>query len=1201
LKFHHTCLVRALVLGCATWAGSSHSDDKLLPPLQAPVVPGERLSDWVNRVAGPTSDTTALHWRAEAQRGPQLRLRDAVFDSFKSDASLALTDAERDKFLAWLLTLPITGRVNLGLTEARWLQAAPEADPVLQDRQQVFLFARPQTVAVITPTAKVCLLPHVSGALVKDYLRACSDSLSDAVDWAWIIQPDGRTQRFGVASWNTQKQDEPAPGAWIWAPPWAAHVPNSLSDNLARFLATQEPPEVRADSVSNGALALSYQADSATKSVIDSAALSNRFAPRSAQWSTSDWGETGLLQTPTARMPPAGNVSFKISRIAPYTRGTVMLQPLDWLEAGFRYTDISNRLYGPNIAGEQSYKDKSIDIKLRLREETKLWPQVAIGLRDLGGTGLFSGEYLVASKRWGNWDASLGLGWGYLGTRGNVKNPLSAFGSSFNTRPVVDVGQGGNPATKSWFHGPAALFGGVQWHTPYEPLVLKLELDGNNYQHEPQANNQPTKSPFNIGLVYAYSPNIDMSMALERGNSLMLGVTMHGGLNQLYTPKSLDPALPKFTPNPAATLPPGGRGNTVKNIEMYTGWSVRSISHQNAVTTLRVDVGSALYLQERIERAVAVLHQDTPASTKRFVFELQQRGLALSRLEVDRAERVNKHWLTEPPALTLPTYQYSAGLTGQNSFREPNQQSSENWRGNASGFQAALEPSYSQILGGPDGFVLFQLGARARLEHRFSDSTWVNATLDYRLIDNYDKFEYTAPSDLPRVRTYAREYVTSSNLTMPLLQLTHVADVGGGHYLSAYGGMLESMFGGVGAEWLYRPWQGRLAFGVDANHVRQRDFKQDFSFRDYAVTTGHATVYWDTGWNDVQVKLSAGRYLAGDTGATLDVKRVFQNGTAIGAWATKTNVSAEQFGEGSFDKGIYVNIPFDVMMPKSSPGTANIVWNPLTRDGGARLSRRFNLIDLTKQRDGRALQWRESRPETTRSGNDTSYVLSEPTQNIFQTIGSTGVALGSQVADIPASSWLWAGGAVLAASLLDKRVDTWAVNHQTPGWNRVGSIGNSLPLVMGVGTALLYTGMAGPETASTAETSLKAGAYALGASFMTRFAVGRARPYQELGNASFDGFNTGAFQSGFTSNHVSLAFALATPFAQKHDMPWLYGVAGLSAVGRIQSREHWLSDTVASAFMGYAIGTLVGNQQNPDKGVRYTVTPQSIEANWKFK
>jgi hypothetical protein len=37
---------------------------------------------------------------------------------------------------------------------------------------------------------------------------------------------------------------------------------------------------------------------------------------------------------------------------------------------------------------------------------------------------------------------------------------------------------------------------------------------------------------------------------------------------------------------------------------------------------------------------------------------------------------------------------------------------------------------------------------------------------------------------------------------MPVLQLTHVHELGNGHYLSAYGGMLESMYGGVGAEWL---------------------------------------------------------------------------------------------------------------------------------------------------------------------------------------------------------------------------------------------------------------------------------------------------------------------------------------------------------------------------------------------------------------
>jgi len=1172
-----------MVLVCAAYAGSSQAS--------------ERLSEWLTRTAGPLADTTALHWRSDAQRAPQMRLRQAVLDSFRADATMHLSNPEREAFLAWLSALPVTGRVNLGLADARWLQGAPAADPVLSDGQHAVLFNRPRTVAVVTPTASVCVVPHVPGALTKDYLRACAPDRADAVDWAWVAQPDGSTRRFGIAPWNQQVQDEPAPGAWIWAPGRAAAVPDSVSDNLARFLATQAPFEFL---MPNWPLALTKQAQVATNNVVNSAALKEQSTPRSLQLTASDWGEVGLLQTPTARMAPPGEVRLQISRVAPYTRGTVMLQPLDWLEVGFRYTDISNRLYGPNIAGDQTYKDKSIDIKLRLREESSLGPQVAMGLRDLGGTGLFSGEYLVASKRWGNWDASLGLGWGYMGARGNIKNPLSGLDASFNTRPVV-VGTGGTPATQTWFYGPAALFGGVQWHTPYDPWTVKLELDGNDYLHEPQANNQAAKSPFNLGLVYTYSPNVDMSMAWERGHNLMLGVTLHGSVNQFYTPKVLDPALPKFDLNAAAALPPAGWGNTARNIEIYTGWSVRAIRHDRAATTLQIETDAALYLQERMERAVAVLHHDAPASSKRFVFELQERGLPMAHLEVDRAEWVARNWKAEPPALKLPVYQHRPGIARPTVDSKAGVAASDFWVAKPHGFNVDVEPSYSQSLGGPDGFLLFQLGAQAKLEQRFSDQTWLSSVVDYRLLDNYNKFNYTAPSSLPRVRTFAREFVTTSRLTLPLLQLTHVNDLGGGHYLSAYGGMLESMYGGVGAEWLYRPWQGRLAFGVDANHVRQRDFKQDFSFRDYTVNTGHASVYWDTGWNDVQVKLSAGRYLAGDTGVTLDVKRVFSNGTSIGAWATKTNVTAEQFGEGSFDKGIYVNIPFDAIMPKSSPAMANIIWNPLTRDGGARLNRRFNLIDLTKQRDWRALKWGPSKPAALRSAQDDSYILSEPAPNLFQTMGSSGATLAGQVADMPASSWLWAGGAVLAASLLDKRVDTWAVNHQTPAWNRVGSIGNNLPVVMGAGAALLYAGMAGPEAATTAETSLKAGAYTMGASLLTRFSVGRARPYQELGNTHFDGFNNGAFQSGFTSNHVSLAFALATPFAQKNDMPWLYGVAGLSALGRIQSRDHWLSDTVGSAFMGYAIGTLAGQQSIKEGRANIELTPQSVKATWSFK
>lgn len=53
------------------------------------------------------------------------------------------------------------------------------------------------------------------------------------------------------------------------------------------------------------------------------------------------------------------------------------------------------------FSGDQTYKDKAFDLKLRLWEESYWLPQVAVGARDIGGTGLFDAEYLVASKAWG--------------------------------------------------------------------------------------------------------------------------------------------------------------------------------------------------------------------------------------------------------------------------------------------------------------------------------------------------------------------------------------------------------------------------------------------------------------------------------------------------------------------------------------------------------------------------------------------------------------------------------------------------------------------------------------------------------------------------------------------------------------------------------------------------------------------------------
>ena len=71
----------------------------------------------------------------------------------------------------------------------------------------------------------------------------------------------------------------------------------------------------------------------------------------------------------------------------------------------------------------------------------------------------------------------------------------------------------------------------------------------------------------------------------------------------------------------------------------------------------------------------------------------------------------------------------------------------------------------------------------------------------------------------------------------------------------------------------------------------------------------------------------------------MELSRTFQNGVKFGIFATFTDVSSEDFGEGSFDKGIFFNIPI-------FSNYINYTWRPLTKDPGAKLVRKNTLHDM---------------------------------------------------------------------------------------------------------------------------------------------------------------------------------------------------------------------------------------------------------------
>jgi len=1390
----------------------------------------KRLSDWLlEQAADANAYPLGLSWRVPGEVAPQGELRLDLLKSLSGlEREVKADPAALGRLRDWIRTLPVTGRVPVAVPDARWLGANPNRDPILQPGHSAVLPRRPRTVTVVTARGTRCPVAHAAGREAIAYVRACSPSSSKRADWVWVAQPDGRVQRFGVAAWNREKQDEPAPGAWIWAPPRDGGFPEQLSQRLIMFLATQGPapdpagvvvgpPPGRSDGVVGGpppgrsdfsasepvpgsasrawtpsglpelggtvqglrdpgtrpeaagtrkdlpyrkGIAGSGLPNADTTAVLPAPVFSAR--SRSFETTASDWGGVGLLQTPSARMEKAGHFSINFSRSYPHFQSNIMFQPLDWLEAGFRYTTVSNRLYGPaDFSGDRAYLDKSFDAKFRLWKESAYVPQVALGLRDFGGTGLFSGEYVVANKRTGAFDWSLGLGWGYPGARGNLRNPLERIRPSFDTRGTSEGT--GNFDFGSYFHGPTALFGGVQYQTPWAPLFLKLEYDGNDYQHEPRGNNQPQSSPWNFGLVYRAGRAVDITLGVERGNTAMLGITLHTQLDGLSMPKLSDAPRVAVAANRPQRAPDWPA--TSRDIAAQTDWHVRRIEQRGRELKVTLDDAEAIYWSERADRAAAVLNRDAPANVDRFALAYRQHGVEVAEHVIDRDAWVAQQTHPLPPRdqRTAVLARSAASTPAQNLLYEDARPK----------FDSGLRPNYQQTLGGPDGFVMFQIGMAESAKLRLREDTWLQGTLQLGLYDNYDKFQNRGASDLPRVRTYLREYVTTSRITLPNLQATHVGRFGENQYYSLYGGYLEAYFAGVGGEWLYRPFASRVAFGVDANLVQQRNFQQDLGFDNagtqtgYRVATGHASLYWDTGWHNVQANLSVGRYLAKDAGVTVAMSRVFDNGIKVGAFFSKTNVSKEKFGEGSFDKGVFLSVPFDAFLARSSTMVANVAWKPLTRDGGAKLNRYVELYNLTNTRDDRALRYKaaplpndelmpaERREAWTppprgpvpytrvtakpvaeqwaadaqgyeqrlvealyrqqfrniRVAYDATHRLTlalandaiHPASRAVGRAARTALRLGpldmreirityaegadpvvrydfldlmrldhyfngrigaAQLADSVAidylnpsaretdalarlddvdtraeeprladvlapatrpaarvlgdlaaagrtaadTNWLRMGmvgtGLVLAGSALDRRGDRFAQDHAGNRWLKgVNKIGNNvLPwLAIGGAAAAAFDG-SDPARSRTGHAAVEAGGTALLAVTALKSVVGRARPENNLGNHTFKPFSSLVGYDSFPSGHTIITWAVATPFAEEYDAPWLYGVAALTNLARVGSRQHWVSDTVAGSVLGYAIGKVFWESSRaPRKGeARVMIHPAGINMAWEL-
>ena len=649
------------------------------------------------------------------------------------------------------------------------------------------------------------------------------------------------------------------------------------------------------------------------------------------------FGTPGLIEMPTARSAPDGEISATLSYWRLQQKGSFTFQLTPRLSGTFRYSGIKERR-GPGTDGTF---DRSFDLRYRLFDEGEIMPAVAIGVQDFMGTGILSGEYIVATKAvTPSLDVTAGLGFGRLGTQNGFTNPLGVFSSRFETRPALDFGEGGEISTSQFFRGDAAFFGGLDYRVS-EKLSFQAEYSSDAYVRETGNGSLTINSPVNVGLTYRPRPGIALNAAYLYGSEIAAGLTVHLNPHQRNASSGIGATPVPVTPRNSVAAASWGvqeaNNDTLRAALRQEGISLQGVEVNG--TTARVRYENNRYRSEAqaMGRVARVMTGQLPANIDTFVLEPTRRGVAMSattmsRSDLEQLENTAMAASDLGARIDIQDAGPAAGLTPV--------------RDTSDGFSWGLGPYARLLLFNGDAPVQLDAGIELRGRYEIQPNLVLDGSIrqSFRGARDFEPTEDTGP-DYQNVRSDARLYGADGGPELSSLTLTHYGRPAPNVYSRASVGYFERMFGGVSTELLWKPVDSRLALGAELNYVMQRDFDMQFGFQDYDVLTGHLSAYYDFD-NGFQAQVDVGRYLAGDWGATFGLDREFANGWKVGAYFTLTDMPFDEFGEGSFDKGIRVTVPVDYFLGTPSRRNISSSLSSLSRDGGARLQVDGRLYDF---------------------------------------------------------------------------------------------------------------------------------------------------------------------------------------------------------------------------------------------------------------
>ena len=623
-------------------------------------------------------------------------------------------------------------------------------------------------------------------------------------------------------------------------------------------------------------------------------------------------GLAGIVDMPSATQQSDAQTAVTLSFDDNVRTVSLAFQALPRLETSLSFSSFDNTDSGfPE-------DNTALNLKFRLVEEGKYFPSLSVGIDNLFSNAAESAEYIVASKGLApGFRTTLGVGWGRLGGYGNSVDVLAARPPSSVTSRVE---------FSHLFNGDAAVFGGFEWDTPIRGLTLAAEYSSAITYG---IGSQPD-SRFNFAARYRVTDGLDV-IAYNRGGKAT-GVTLSFFANPISPPSPPDfgNVPPLVEPRPEdgrdfvewSTDEKAVAALLTATFDALQGQSIRLVKFAATGTKIRVGVAAldTSSLTKLTGRTVRVLSRVAPPSVSDFEITTYLGGLPTKTFSVPRDKVLA---LVDQPQ------------NGQNSRAMvavagalPD---ADDWNWSLptqGGFSWNFTPAISipfDATGGIDP----ELGVFATGRYDWSSSTYFSGTLSYLLAGNRT---ITPPPAEPTPRSDSGSYDRDS-VRLDRLYGAYTRKVSETLYGGLTVGLLERGYRGVSAETLWIPDGKNWALGTELTYAQKRDYEDPFGVLDFDAMTGFLSVYWDTGYKGLSARVDAGKYIAGDLGATVALSRSFPNGWAVSAFTTITEDNRRE----ELKLGATVSIPLSTFAPINTRRRSTLRLGGNYGDAGARV------------------------------------------------------------------------------------------------------------------------------------------------------------------------------------------------------------------------------------------------------------------------